>query len=185
MKETIGKTAKTTTLTVTLYRAPALISIKQSGAAISGGNCRGTAHCHQRRQAARATGATKRDSNRVTFLQQERMTGLLILYVGLIQIKTKSCGLDIVLLPRQRPDVGPGPNASLVDGTAGRHLEQASVQLLHKIVSPATYSRLRDAAHRLVRTSWARHRIRLIAAALLQRGSLTGDEIGVMIAADA
>jgi hypothetical protein len=37
VKETIGKTAKMTTLTVTLYRAPALIfRSTQSGAAISG-----------------------------------------------------------------------------------------------------------------------------------------------------
>ena len=47
------------------------------------------------------------------------------------------------------------------------------------------FERLRDAAHRLVRTPWAQQRIRLLAAALLRRGTLTGDEIGTMIAADA
>jgi hypothetical protein len=46
-------------------------------------------------------------------------------------------------------------------------------------------ARLRDAAHRLVRTPWAQQRIRLLAEALLQHRSLTGDEIGIMIAADA
>ena len=43
----------------------------------------------------------------------------------------------------------------------------------------------RDAADRLVSDPWAQDRIRLIAAALLRQGTLTGDEIGVMIAADA
>jgi hypothetical protein len=46
-------------------------------------------------------------------------------------------------------------------------------------------ARLRDAAHRLVQTPWAQQRIRLVAAALLHHGTLTGDEIGVMIAVDA
>jgi len=49
----------------------------------------------------------------------------------------------------------------------------------------AEIARLRDAARRLVRTAWAQERIRLLAAALLQYGALSGDEIGVMIAADA
>jgi hypothetical protein len=47
------------------------------------------------------------------------------------------------------------------------------------------FGRLRDAADRLVRTDWARRRICLIADALLRHGSLTGDEIGVMISVDA
>jgi hypothetical protein len=46
-------------------------------------------------------------------------------------------------------------------------------------------ARLRDASHRLVRTPWAQQRIRLVAAALLHHRTLTGDEIGVMIAAHA
>jgi hypothetical protein len=46
-------------------------------------------------------------------------------------------------------------------------------------------ARLRDAAQRLVRTAWAQQRIPLIAEALLRRGTLAGDEIGGMIAADA
>jgi hypothetical protein len=37
--------------------------------------------------------------------------------------------------------------------------------------------RLRDAAERLVRTAWAEQRIRLVADALLQHGTLTGEEI--------
>lgn len=39
-------------------------------------------------------------------------------------------------------------------------------------------NRLRDAAERLVRTPWAQHRIGLIAATLLERGTLTGADIG-------
>ena len=46
-------------------------------------------------------------------------------------------------------------------------------------------ARLADAAQRLVRTPLARRRIPLIAEALLRRGTLAGDEIGGMIAADA
>ena len=49
----------------------------------------------------------------------------------------------------------------------------------------AALNRYRDAADKLVRTPWAQQRIRLIADALLRHGSLTGDEIGIMIAADA
>jgi hypothetical protein len=47
----------------------------------------------------------------------------------------------------------------------------------------AEIARLRDAARRLVRTAWAQHRIRLVAAALLRHETLTGDEI--VIVADA
>jgi hypothetical protein len=46
-------------------------------------------------------------------------------------------------------------------------------------------ARLRDSADALVRTPWAKSRIQLIVDALLRHGTLTGDEIGVMIAADA
>jgi hypothetical protein len=46
-------------------------------------------------------------------------------------------------------------------------------------------TRYKDAADRLVRTEWAQQRIPLIANALLQRGTLTADEIGVIISAAA
>jgi hypothetical protein len=49
----------------------------------------------------------------------------------------------------------------------------------------AEIARLRDAAERLVRTQWAQECIPLIADALLRHGTLTGDEIGVMVAAHA
>jgi hypothetical protein len=52
---------------------------------------------------------------------------------------------------------------------AGYDLLQIGFQLNH----------YRDAAQRLVRTPWARHRIRLIAAALLQHGTLSGEEISI------
>jgi hypothetical protein len=55
----------------------------------------------------------------------------------------------------------------------------------HALHIGAEIVRLRDAAERLVRTDWAQRRIWLIAVALLRHGTLTGDEIGVMIAADA
>jgi hypothetical protein len=45
----------------------------------------------------------------------------------------------------------------------------------------AALARHRDAAEKLVRTPWARHRIELIASALLRRGSLSGDEIGELV----
>jgi hypothetical protein len=41
----------------------------------------------------------------------------------------------------------------------------------------AELTRYRDAAQRLVRSPWARHRIRLLADALLQHGTLTSEEI--------
>jgi hypothetical protein len=41
----------------------------------------------------------------------------------------------------------------------------------------AEIARLRDAAVRLLRTSWAEQRIRLVAEALLRHGTLTGEEI--------
>src|SRR6516225_12217727 len=41
-------------------------------------------------------------------------------------------------------------------------------------------ARHRDAAELLVRTAWAEQRIRLVAAALLRHGTLTGDEISAL-----
>jgi hypothetical protein len=40
--------------------------------------------------------------------------------------------------------------------------------------------RYRAAADRLVRADWAQHRIQLVAAALVKRGSLSGDDIGAL-----
>jgi hypothetical protein len=40
-------------------------------------------------------------------------------------------------------------------------------------------NRFRDAAERLVRSEWAQQRIRLIADALLQKGTLSGEEISI------
>jgi hypothetical protein len=40
--------------------------------------------------------------------------------------------------------------------------------------------RLRDAADKLARTPWASRRIQVIATALLQRGSLTGEQIAAL-----
>jgi hypothetical protein len=40
--------------------------------------------------------------------------------------------------------------------------------------------RYRDAAQRLVRSAWARHRIRLLADALLRHGTLTGEQISAI-----
>ncbi len=42
--------------------------------------------------------------------------------------------------------------------------------------------RYRDAAQRLVRSPWARQRIRLLADALLRHGTLTGEQIFEFIA---
>jgi hypothetical protein len=41
----------------------------------------------------------------------------------------------------------------------------------------AELTRYRDAAQRLVRSAWARHRIRLLADALLRHGTLSGEQI--------
>jgi hypothetical protein len=41
----------------------------------------------------------------------------------------------------------------------------------------AELARYRDAAQRLVRSPWARHRIRLLADALLRQGTLSGEQI--------
>jgi hypothetical protein len=42
--------------------------------------------------------------------------------------------------------------------------------------------RYRDAAQRLVRSPWAQHRIGVLADALLQRGSLSADQIFELVA---
>ena len=43
--------------------------------------------------------------------------------------------------------------------------------------SEPEFVRFRDAAQRLVRSAWARHRIRLLADALLRHGSLNAEPI--------
>jgi hypothetical protein len=48
------------------------------------------------------------------------------------------------------------------------------------VTKPIMKSRLRDAAQRLVQTAWAQQRIRLVAEALLQCGTLTGEEISAL-----
>jgi stage V sporulation protein SpoVS len=80
--------------------------------------------------------------------------------------------------------VGPiTDNSDDVDyAMARRYLAEDGVD---PVMIGVEFERLRDAAHRLVRTDWAQQRIRLIADALLRHGTLTGDEVGVMIAADA
>jgi hypothetical protein len=44
----------------------------------------------------------------------------------------------------------------------------------------AEFLRYRDAAQRLVRSAWARHRIRLLADALLRHGTLTVEQISAI-----
>jgi hypothetical protein len=76
----------------------------------------------------------------------------------------------------------------IADGSDRADYEIARHYLSRQFDPPkvgAEIARLRDDAERLVRTPWAQHCIRLLAAALLRHGTFTGDQIGGMIAADA
>jgi len=69
---------------------------------------------------------------------------------------------------------------SIEDGTDRIDYEMARRHLARRfepLQIGAEIARLRDAAQRLVRTAWAEQRIRLVAAALLRHGTLTGEEI--------
>ena len=48
---------------------------------------------------------------------------------------------------------------------------------LNPLQIEAELTRYRDAAQRLVRSPWARHRIRVLADALLRQGTLSGEQI--------
>jgi hypothetical protein len=69
---------------------------------------------------------------------------------------------------------------SIEDGADRIDIEMARQHLARRFEPlriAAEIARLRDAAERLVRTPWAEQRIRLVTEALLQRGTLTGEEI--------
>jgi hypothetical protein len=69
---------------------------------------------------------------------------------------------------------------SIADGSDRADYEMAKHYLPRRfrpLQLAAEIARLRDAAQRLVRTAWAEQRIGLIADALLQQGTLSGEEI--------
>ena len=55
--------------------------------------------------------------------------------------------------------------------------EYVSRAISNSLQAAAELARCRDAAQRLVRSAWATRHIRLLAGALMQRGTLTGEEI--------
>jgi hypothetical protein len=66
------------------------------------------------------------------------------------------------------------------DGSGQTDYQMAREYLARSIANPlqaAADSRYRDAAQRLVRSSWAQRRIVMLAAALLRNGALTGEQI--------
>jgi hypothetical protein len=63
---------------------------------------------------------------------------------------------------RSLPNISPAVSLEEIGRAAGNRTVRA---------------RLRDAAERLVRLEWGQHRIRLIAAALLRHGTLSGEAI--------
>ena len=72
----------------------------------------------------------------------------------------------------------------IIDGSDTTDIEMARGYLMdhyNAVRLGAALARHRDAAEKQVRTPWARHRIELIASALLRRGCLNGDEIGELV----
>jgi hypothetical protein len=78
-----------------------------------------------------------------------------------------------------------GPICDSSDQTDIAMARRYLARQLHPVQIGAALARLENAADSLVKTPWARDRIQLISAALLKYGALSGDEIGIMIAADA
>jgi hypothetical protein len=70
-----------------------------------------------------------------------------------------------------------GPISDGSDQTDYQMARDYLARQLNPLQIGAELTRYRDAAQRLVRSPWARQRIRLLADALLQRGSLSSEQI--------
>jgi hypothetical protein len=70
---------------------------------------------------------------------------------------------------------------SITAGSDQKDYQMAREYLARCVANPlqaaAALARFRDAAQRLVRSAWARQRIRLLAAALLEHDTLTAEQI--------
>jgi hypothetical protein len=96
------------------------------------------------------------------------------------------CGLEtIVTLCLAGPEAETLFCGQITDGSDQPDLRMAREYLARSISNPlraaAELSRLRDAAQRLVRSAWAQQRIRLLADALLRHGTLTADDVAVLL----